>query len=328
MHQHITVAQRGEDALGRLALAERRRGGRHERRVLQGRTVHAVDLPQRRQVKQPGHLDDVARMDVELAQQQLEHVLGHVVGDFQPHRRAEPPPGQLALHRLQQVLVAILFDLHVGVAGDPERVMLDDLQAREQHRQEGGDQLLQGQEPDARRIALPAGELDEPVHVVGHLDSGEMLPAVVGLLHRDRQVQAQAADERERVGRVDGQWCQHREHLLVEVRRELVALGVIEFAHVTMTMPSSASAGRTESRKHLRVPERDLLGAFTDAAQLLAWRQAVGGTHRQPHLVAAFQARDPDHVKLVEIRREDGQETWHAPVAAAMYRPPARAPGR
>ena len=73
-------------------------------------------------------------------------------------------------------------------------------------------------------------------------------------------------------------------------------------------MPSSASAGRTESQEHLRVPAGDLLGALADAAQLLARRQSVGRAHRQAHLVAAFEARDPHHVELVEIRREDRQE--------------------
>ena len=190
--------------------------------------VHAVDLPQRRQVEQPGHLDDVAGMDVELAQQQLEHVLGHVVGDLEPHRGAEPPARQFALERLQQVLVAVLFDLEVGVAGDAERVMLDDLQAGEQHRQERRDQFLHRQEPAPTSPSSRLSQLDEAVDVVGHLDSGEVLAAVLGLLHGDRQVQAQPADERERVGGVDGQRRQHREHLLVEVGRQSVALGVVE----------------------------------------------------------------------------------------------------
>ncbi len=113
--------------------------------------VDAVDLPQRGQVEQAGHLDDVAGIDVELAQQQLEHVLGHVVGDLQAHRRAEPAPRQLPFQRLQQVLVAVLLDLEVGVAGDPERVVLDDLHAGEQHRQVRRDQVLQRQEPHHRR---------------------------------------------------------------------------------------------------------------------------------------------------------------------------------
>ena len=159
VHQDVAVAQRGEDALGRLPFAERRRGGGDERRVLELGPVDAVDLPQRRQVEQSGHLDDVAGVDVEFAQQQLEHVLGHVVGDLQPHRRTEPAARQFAFQRLQQILVAVLFDLEVGVAGDAERVVLDDLQAGEQHRQEGRDQFLHRQEARLAVAALPRGRV-------------------------------------------------------------------------------------------------------------------------------------------------------------------------
>jgi hypothetical protein len=56
------------------------------------------------------------------------------------------------------------------------------------------------------------------------------------------------------------------------------------------------------------VPGGDLLGLLADAAQLLAWGQAVRGANRQPHLVAPLQAGDANHVELVEIRGEDRQE--------------------
>ena len=67
-------------------------------------------------------------------------------GHLQPHRRAEPAPGQLAFQRLQQVLVAVLVDLQLGVAGDPEQVVLDHLHAGEELAQVDGDELLDRQE--------------------------------------------------------------------------------------------------------------------------------------------------------------------------------------
>ena len=54
--------------------------------------------------------------------------------DLQAYGRAEPAAHELALERLEQVLVAVLLHLEVGVAGDPEQVVLDDLHAGEQHR--------------------------------------------------------------------------------------------------------------------------------------------------------------------------------------------------
>lgn len=207
MHQHVPVAQGGENALRRLAFAESRWGGGHERPVFECGPVHVVDLPQRRQVQQAGHLDDVARRHIQFPQQQFEHALGHVVGHFQPHRRAESAARQFAFESLQQILVAILFDLEVGVAGDPECVVLDDLQPREQHRQERRDEFLHRQEPHHGRPVGRSAQLNEAPDVVGHLDPGEVLPAVLGMLDRDRQVQTQPADERERMGRV------HRERV-------------------------------------------------------------------------------------------------------------------
>ena len=135
-----------------------------------------------------------------------------------------------------------------------------------------------------------------------------MLPAVVGLLHRDRQVQAQPADERERVGRVDGERCKHREHLLVEVRRQPLAFGVVELGPRDDHNALVGERGPHRVEEHVRMPAGDLLSAFTDPAQLLARRQPVRGAHRQTHLVAPLQARHADHVELVQVRREDRQK--------------------
>ena len=181
-------------------------------------------------------------------------------------RRTGDPNRRRASSRssaLQQILVAVLLDLDVGVAGDPERVVLDDLQAREQHRQECRDQFLHRQEPHgalAVLVACPrARQFDEPVDVVGHLDSGEVLGAVLGLADGDRQVQAQPADERERVGGVDGQRRQHREDLLVEVRRQ----------------PARARRRRDRPRSRRGCPPRPAPGAPSRGTPARAgWRSA------------------------------------------------------
>ena len=90
-------------------------------------------------------MHDVVAADLELAHEQVEHVLVDVVADLEPHRGAEPAAGQLALERLQQVLVAVLLDLDVGVAGDAEDVVGDDLEPREQLLQVDADELLERQ---------------------------------------------------------------------------------------------------------------------------------------------------------------------------------------
>ena len=146
-------------------------------------------------------------------------------------------------------------------------MVLDDLQAGEQHRQERRDQFLHRQEP---QCAVAAVQLDEAVDVGGHLDSGEVLTAVVGMFHGDGQVQAQPAHERERVRGVDGQRRQHREHLLVEVGRQPVPLGVVELGPRDDEDALVRQRRTHRIQEHMRLPAGDLLGAFTDPPQLLA----------------------------------------------------------
>jgi hypothetical protein len=273
MHEHVPVAQRREDAFRSFPFTEGGRGGGHERWILQLRAVQPIDLPQRREVQQPGHLDDVTGVHVELAQQQLQHVLGHVVGDLEAHRRAETPARQLSLERLQQIFVAIFLDLEIRIASDAERVVLDDLETGEQHRQERRDQFLHRQKA---RFTAAAVELDEAIDVVGHFDSSEVLTAVVGGLDGDREIQAQPTHERERMRRVDGKRCQHREDLLVEVGRQPFPLGVVELIprDDDYSLVGEGWAHRVE--EHMCAPISDLLSALTDPTQLFAGRKAVG----------------------------------------------------
>ena len=109
------------------------------------------------------------------------------VGDLQPHRRAEAAAQQLLLHGLEQVLGVVLLDLHVLVAGDAERVVLQHLHAREQLVQVLGDDFLEGTNEAGPspagglhvRGARPARRVDrdEPRQQRRHLDAGEVLLA-------------------------------------------------------------------------------------------------------------------------------------------------------
>ena len=231
----------------------------------------------------------------------------HRVGDLEPHRRPEPAAGQLAFQRLQQVLVAVLLDLEVGVAGDPERVALGHLHAGEQLRQVRGDQVLERQEVSTRRRVL-GGDPDQARHVVGHLDPGEPLGTALGVAHGDRQVEREAGDVGERVRGVDRERRQHREDGLGEVRRQRRALAVGQ-----RRPPHDPDALLGQLRAHLveedlRVRVGQLLGARGDPGQLLARGQPVRAAHLQAGLVAALQPGDPDHVELVQVAREDRQE--------------------
>ena len=93
-----------------------------------------------------------------------------------------------------------------------------------------------------------------------------------------------------------------------EVRRQLVALGLIQIGPRDDVDAFGGQRRAHRIEEHPRVAGRDLLGLLADAAQLLTRGQTVGRADRQPHLVAALEAGDPDHVELVEVGGEDRQK--------------------
>ena len=80
----------------------------------------------------PSHAVEVGVGQLELLQQELRQGLRAVRRDFEPHRRAELALRQLALQRLAQVLHLLLVDPQVGVAGDAELRVVDDVAAGEE----------------------------------------------------------------------------------------------------------------------------------------------------------------------------------------------------
>nr|CEL15387.1 hypothetical protein [Kibdelosporangium sp. MJ126-NF4] len=307
MHQHVALPQRGEHALGRLVLGERRVRRGHERGVLEVLAVHGMQLPQARQVQQPVDDHDVVRVHFQLTQQQLLHVLAHVAGDLQPDRRTEAALRQLALQREQQVLVAVLLDFQVRVSGHPELVHLGDVHSGEQLTEVGPDQVLQRQERGAPFVSIGL-HLEQPRHVVGHLHPGEALGARLGVPHGDREVERQPRDVGERVRRIDRERCQHREDLVGEVDAQplLVVLLQLRPAHDPDPALRQLRSHTLLERRRLLFDE--LLVALGDVRQLLARGQPVGAAHRKPGLPAALEPGDPDHVELVEVGCEDREE--------------------
>lgn len=62
--------------------------------------------------------------------------------DFQSNDAPETSLGQLRLDGHEEIAALIFFDLQVGISGDAERVVLDDLHAGEQRIEMGRDDLL------------------------------------------------------------------------------------------------------------------------------------------------------------------------------------------
>ncbi len=130
--EDVAGPDRGED-VGRLVLVGREQPRRRDRRPGHGLEVGPIEIGDRTQpgqVEHPADLVAVGLAEPEAAQQQRPRRGRHRPLDLEPDGLAEPPSPELLLDRQQQVVRLVLLDREVGVAGDPEEVVLLDLHAR------------------------------------------------------------------------------------------------------------------------------------------------------------------------------------------------------
>ena len=115
----------------------------------------ADDVPEVAEVEQALDLVDLVARRCPSAATSCSRSRGSMLGlDLEPDDLAEAAAAQLLLDRLQQV-VGLVGDVVVGVAGDPEERVVDDLHAREQRAEVGGDQVV---ERDQGVAASPTAE--------------------------------------------------------------------------------------------------------------------------------------------------------------------------
>ena len=283
--------------------AQRRRG--HVRRVVQLGPIDLGEVEQAAQIERTGQAVDLLRGDVELADQQVEREVVHVVADLETDRRAEPAPQELGLEGLDEVLGLVLLDHDVLVAREAERVVVEDLHAGEEVFEVVRDELLERQVPHGVAVA---GDVHEARQHRRDLEPREFLPPGLRVADADREVQRQPRDVRERVRRVDGERHQHREDLALEVLGHAGALVVLE-----LVPRDDLDAGIRQRRAHLRCPrvrvtqlKRVRIGR--DVGEHLLRRAADVRGNGEPRDDAALQARDAHHEELVEVAREDRQE--------------------
>ena len=214
MHEDLAGPHRREHVGLLVAVAGRRakRGVRERRprRLAQvGVAVEAGELPQIAEIEQPLDVVDLDLVDAEPVEQPDAQRRVHACANLEPHDLAEAPPAQLGLDRLQQI-VGLVGDLEVGVAGDAEQVVADDVHAREQRVEMLGDHVLERDE----RVR---SKLDEPRdHVLGHLHSRECVVIGVGIVEAHDQAQRQVGDVGEGAAGADRERRQDREDLLAE----------------------------------------------------------------------------------------------------------------
>ena len=138
------------------------------------------------------------------------------------------------------------------------------------------------------------------------LDAGEALLAADRVAQADGDREAERADVRERMARIDGERCEDREDLVVEplaergvVLRDGAVIDDVDL--LARQLALQPSVDRRLLRDELQDPR-------PDRGKLVGRRATVGGDRRGGRLPLASKARDAHLEELVQVAREDGQE--------------------
>ena len=305
VREQVARPQDGEQVWYFDAQATKARlGGRSPRLLFEVRAIQLREHDQAAEIEQAFRLVYVARLKLQLARQKLEDLGGHARIDLEAHHaRVAPPASKLRLDRGKQVLGIAVDLVKVTVARDAERVMGDDLHAREQRLHVQGDDVLE------RHVAAAFHKWDEPGQHRRHLDPREPLLVALRIADHDRKVQRQVRDVWEGMARVDRQGSEHRKDLLAE---DCVELAQLFLGHLIGAHDHDARFCKLRNDDFIE--ERDLpvdqaLDTSPDRAELLQWGHAVGRSSRHGRQDLLLQAGDPDLEEVVEVLAEDRQET-------------------
>ncbi len=305
MVQEDVAAAHGGEHVGLLGVVglQARLGDRRPRRVAQlGVPGDLDDVPQVVEVEQPRHVEHVLGLDLQRLGDLLEDDRAHPGPDLDPHDIAEAPPTQLVLDRLQQV-VGLVGDREVGVAGDAEDVVVDDLHAGEQPVEVLGDQILERDEGEA-----VAGRDEARQHLLRDLHARERLHVRHRVAYEHAERERQVGDVRERTPEADGERRQHRE--------DLVAEAVVERA--PLLRPDVVDADDPDAVVGQPRPQLELQAAalaldvrtvdLTDRLERGPRRAAVLQRRLDARLDLVVQAGHAHHEELVEVLRGDRAE--------------------
>ena len=215
-----------------------------------------------------------------------------------------PPPLQRALEQADQIL-GLFLDFEFGVADDAEGALALDGVAGEQAADEQAGGLFQRDQ--VHRAVLARGHADEAVDLAGHADQRVHRLAVGHPRQLQRDGEAEARDERERVRRIDRQRRQQREDVAEEVILEPAALRLGEVVAVDQNDARLRQGGAQIA------PDRLLVGGefrnrLVDEDELLGRRHAVGAAFGDAFTDLRLDTGDADHEELIKVIGGNRQE--------------------
>ena len=271
---------------------------------------------------QPVHLDHFLLADGEFLHDQLFQRRRGPGRDFHPHHFAPAAAFQGGFKLADQIL-GLVLDLQIAIAQHPERAGAFDPVARKQPVQMQDQQFLQRQEPMAF-----TGQGHKAVNLMRHWQQGAERAFVRHTFQLQRQCKAFVRDERKRMGGVNRQRRQDREHLIEkEIRQKRRILG----GHIIPAQQGNSGPGHfgLQPGKHRLLPGHQAAGIQINQHQLLGGGQSI---QRRGHIARQrqfAQTGDADHVKFVQIGRGNRQKPQpfqqrHTRVLGLAQHPPVK----
>ena len=261
------------------------------------------DLPEARHLEQSRDLVQVFLIQLELANEELPHVVGHARLDLESNDAREAPLAKLLRDHLQEVVRHLFVPGHVRVAGDAEEGSALDLHPPEEFAREVPHDLLDGDH-------VPALREFDPAQRGGDLHPGEVAGPAFRVLEHQGEREAHVGEEGERVSRIDGQRREDRINSIREHATHLLAfllVQILEVAHGDVEF-------RSEARPEFLLPD---LGqpsphgadALPHEIELFGGPQAVQRRLHHARPEHALEAADLLHHEFVEVVLRDGEET-------------------
>ena len=268
----------------------------------QSRAFDVGDLVERGRIERRSSDIDRRRVEIEFADQEVEHLVGHRCIDLEAGSTAEPAPPKLVLDRREEVVGLVKRIGKVGIASDAEGVMLLHLHARKQLVEMRSDDLLKRHETIGVADSEPSGQR------VRNLYSGEEFALIAWIADDDRQVERQIRHIGERVTRVDGEGREHREDPVAEPLRQPSLVVGVEIVP-RRQLDSLLSKGRDDL-----VDENSFLLSHQvddDVAhecKLLGRHSPIGRRSGDACCLLIPKTRDAHLKEFVEVAGEDGEE--------------------
>ena len=211
-----------------------------------------------------------------------------------------------------QIVGLQVSQLQVCIAGDAEEVVTLHGHAWKQEAEVEGHHLFKGHccvHGLWIRLAQVGGDGHKARQdFLRNLHPGQQALAAVGIDDQCRHIQAEVADEREGMGWIHRQRCQHREdggekEVVDPFALAPVQLGVIEQLNVVLVQLGFEMAAVVLL---LLFQQRDQGGA--NGLQLLLRCASIGTGAADAGLHLRFQGGHPHHEKFIEVVAEDGAE--------------------